>query len=119
MLYRLGVLMLSLAGCASSQQEAPPKLESPKWPRSYEESGNRVVVYDPQIEGGWKDYKSLHVLSAIVVTPKGGSEDRYGVLEYDVDTEVDTESRQVLFDHRKIREIRFPGVPADAAKQAS
>src|SRR5687767_3815893 len=110
--------VLLLLGCASAQ-EAPRKEESPKWPRSYEESGDRVVVYDPQVDGGWKDYKSLRVRSAIVVTPKGGAQDWYGVLEYDVDTEVNSETRDVLFKNRKIRDIRFRGVPEASAKQAS
>jgi hypothetical protein len=109
-----------LFGCSSSQEEqSPQKLEAPKWPRAYQDSGDKVVVYEPQVEGEWKDHRSLHAISAIVVTPKGTTQDAYGVMEYDVDTEVNVDTREVLFKDRKIAGLRFPGMAQDAAKRAS
>jgi len=114
---KIVVLAVSLIGCASAQ-EAPQKLDSPKWPRSYEDAGDKVVVYEPQVDA-WKDYKSLHARSAVVVTPKGSKSEAYGVFEYDVETEVDLDTREVLFKNRKTVELRFPGTPEDAAKKAT
>src|SRR5678816_364237 len=75
-------LLFALFGCASPQEEqSPQKLEAPKWPRAYQDSGDKVVVYEPQVEGEWKDHRSLHAISAIVVTPKGTTQDAYGVME--------------------------------------
>src|SRR5436190_1171102 len=114
----LVALGIVLVGCASAQEAAPQKLD-PKWPRSYEDSGDKVVVYEPQVDGGWKDYKSLHGRSAIVVTPKGSKQEAYGVFEYDVETEVDPDTREVPFKNRKSSGPRFPGLPEAAVKQAS
>jgi hypothetical protein len=110
--------MLMVAGCASSQ-EAPQRLEAPEWPRTYEHSGDRIVVYDPQIDGGWKEYKSIHARSAIVLTTRESSEEYDGVMEYDVQTEVNVDAREVLFKDRKIDSIRFPGMSEKGAKNAS
>jgi hypothetical protein len=115
---KLVALAVALVGCATGQ-EAPQKLDAPKWPRSYEESGDKVVVYEPQVDGGWKDYKSLHARSAVVVTPKGGKEEAYGVFEYDVQTEVNLDTREVLFKNRETTGLRFPGLPEDAVKKVS
>src|SRR5213079_81156 len=103
---KLVALAVLLVGCASAQ-EAPQKVDSPKWPRSYEDSGDKVVVYEPQVDG-WKDYKSLHAHAAVVVTPKGGKDEAYGVMEYDVGTEVNLDTREVLLKNRKIAGLRFP-----------
>jgi hypothetical protein len=112
------LLLLVAASCASSQESAPEKLESPRWPRSYEDAGDRIVVYEPQVDGGWKNHESLHARSAVVVTPKGSKQDAYGVVEYDVETEVEVDADQVLFKNRQIRAARFPGTPEDLSKQA-
>src|SRR5437868_7455200 len=85
MLRSFCIPVLILLGCGSAQESAPVKMDSPKWPRSYEESGDRAVVYEPQIDGGWKNHQNLHARSAVVVTPKGGKDDAYGVLAYDVE----------------------------------
>lgn len=110
--------LILLAGCASAQETPPVRLESPKWPRSYEESGDKVVVYEPQADPDWKDHKTLHARSAVVLTPKGSKEEMYGVVEYDVETEVDLDTREVLFKNRRFTGIRFPGVPEERAKKA-
>ena len=116
---RVVVVVLLLAGCASAQETGPVRLESPKWPRSYEDAGDKVVVYEPQVDPNWKDYKKLHARSAVVVTPKGSKEDGYGVIEYDVETEVNHDTREVLFKDREFSGIRFPGVPEERAKKST
>jgi hypothetical protein len=114
---KLVALAVALVGCASGQ-EAPQKIDSPKWPRSYEDAGDKVVVYEPQVDD-WKDYRSLHARSAVVVTPKGSKSEAYGVFEYDVETEVNLDTREVLFKNRKTKGLRFPGTPDAAAEQAA
>src|ERR1051326_4002126 len=111
------LLLLIAASCASSQDAAPEKVESPRWPRSYEDSGDKLVVYEPQVDDGWKEHQSLHARSAIVVTPKGGKE-VYGVVEYDVETEVAVDAAEVLLKNRQIQATRFPGTPEDVSEKA-
>jgi len=113
------VAVVLLLGCASAQETAPVRHESPKWPRSYEDSGDKLVVYEPQVDPDWKDYKKLHARSAVVVTPQGSKDEAYGVIEYDVDTEVNHDTREVLFKNRTFTGIRFPGVPEDQAKKTA
>ena len=117
MILKFAALAVWVAGCASAQ-ETPQKLDSPKWPRSYEDSGDKVVVYEPQVDE-WKDHQSLHARSAVVVTPKGSKEEAYGVMEYDVDTEANLDTREVLFKNRQIVGLRFPGIPEAVATTAS
>ena len=113
------IFLVCLFGCASSQEQTPLKLESPQWPRAHQESGDKLVVYEPQVDGEWKNHKSLHARSAIVVTPKGSKEDAYGVMEYEVETEVNVDTREVLFKDRKITALRFPGMAPEASTKAS
>lgn len=116
---RIWLLAVLLGGCAASQESAPVAPESPKWPRAYENAGDRMVVYPPEVDGGWPDHRVLHARSALVVTPSGSREDAYGVAEYEVKTEVNLDTREVLFKDRKLTAIRFPGKSEDAAKEDS
>lgn len=113
---RFALLIVLLAGCSSPE---PIRLESPSWPRSYEKEGDKVVVFDPQIDGDWKDYEHLHVRSAVILTPQGSQKEYDGIVDYDVATEVDPEAREVLFKKRVIRDIRFPSLSRESAEKAS
>ncbi|HEX7899264.1 MAG TPA: hypothetical protein VF950_15970 [Planctomycetota bacterium] len=83
------------------------------WPRTFEHGGDRVVVYDPQVDA-WDGFEKLKGRSAVAVRPSGGQE-RFGVFEYAVDTETDFDTRQVLLKNRTITAARFSGVAQEEA----
>jgi hypothetical protein len=102
-------LSLALLSCASAGQEKPEEVTELKWPRQFENAGDKVVVYDPQVDS-WEKHEKLHARSAVVVTPKGAAQPYYGVIEYDVPTEVHVEARQVLLKKRTFTAVRFQGL---------
>src|SRR4051812_24855598 len=112
-----GALLLALlAACAGAQEPpaakppeaAPAELTELNWPRKYESNGDQVLVYDPQIES-WDNYELLKGRSAVVVTAKGVKEEAFGIMEYEVKTETQPESRQALLKDRNITAVRFSG----------
>jgi hypothetical protein len=98
------------------QAPAPQHLQTIEWPRQYLDTGDTVIVYDPQVDS-WNEYVKLAARSAMAVTPKGSKQAVYGVVEYTVDTEVDVDRQEVLCQNRKVTAIRFTGLePSDAAR---
>lgn len=85
------------------------------WPRTFEDGGARVVVHDPQVDA-WDDFEKLKARSAVAVRPAAGSAERFGVFEYEVETDCEAESREVLLKNRKITAIRFSGVAEGEAR---
>jgi len=115
-------LLLPLLACGSEAQQPQEQAQTPEltelnWPRKYERDGNTVVVYDPQIDS-WEDYELLKARSAIVVTAAGEKADAFGILEYEVKTESQPESRMALLKDRKITAVRFSGLAKDKAEKS-
>lgn len=111
------LVWLILPGCSTEVQEQPQELSELSWPRVFKKDGDQVTVYDPQIES-WDSYEKLKARSAVGVKTSAAPEELFGVIEYEVDTEVDLETRQVLLEHRKIKALRLQGVPNEAAEKA-
>jgi hypothetical protein len=88
--------------------------ENLDWPRTFENGGDRVVVYDPQVDA-WDRFEKLKARSAVAIRPSGAQAERFGVFEYEVETETDHETRQVLLKNRKISAVRFSGVGKEEA----
>lgn len=84
--------------------------EDPGWPRYFESSGSKVLVYQPQVDN-WKDYSLLTFRSAVAVTPRGDKKEKYGVIVVDMKTETDQQARMVVLSDPQILEVRFPNLP--------
>src|SRR5262245_38670011 len=105
------------AACASGAQEKSPEERNElEWPRVYENGGDRVTVYDPQVDS-WDRFETLKARSAVAVRPAKADREGYGVFEYAVETETDTEARQVLLKNRTITAVRFSGADKETAKK--
>ncbi|HBC87395.1 MAG TPA: hypothetical protein DCZ94_10605 [Lentisphaeria bacterium] len=81
------------------------------WPRAFEEGGNTVVLFQPQIDS-WKDNLKIQFRVALAVSQKGSEILNYGVMAVQADTFVDREARTVLISNMEFA-VRFPGM-ADA-----
>ena len=107
-------MMLILAMAVAAQEpEARSELD---WPRVYENGGDQATVYDPQVDS-WDRYEKLKGRSAVAVRPAGSQEEHYGVFEYEMSTETDHETGQVLLKDRTITAIRFSGVRVELGQK--
>jgi hypothetical protein len=77
------------------------------WPREYENSKGKLIVYQPQIKK-WDRYRSLKASAAIALTPKGSKGAVIGALDVSAETLTSFEQRQVWVHKRKIEDLRFP-----------
>lgn len=111
------VLLLALLGSGAVAQDQPQELTELNWPRKYEDKGDQVVVYDPQIES-WEDHELLKARAAVVVTAAGEKNEAFGVVDLEVKTETQPESRQALLKDRKITDVRFSGLAKDRAEKS-
>src|SRR6185295_12466350 len=67
------LLVVLLAGGGALAQDKPaetPELTELNWPRKFEDAGDTVIVYDPQVES-WENHELLKARCAVVVTASG------------------------------------------------
>jgi hypothetical protein len=105
-----------LAAVASAQDASSERTEL-NWPRKFESNGDQVVVYDPQIES-WENHELLKATAAVVVTASGEKNEAYGVVDMEVKTETQPESRIALLKDRTLTSVRFSGLPKDRAEKS-
>ncbi len=87
----------------------------PGWPREQIQNGNRLLIYQPQIDS-WTDYRNLDFRMAVTMTPASGAE-VVGVLEMHGQTVVDYDSRLVMLSGLKIKRTRFPSLDEASASK--
>lgn len=100
----VGMLALAVAvSCA--QAEGPRK----GWPRQYTSDGNKVIVHQPQLDA-WQDYSQLLGKAAVSVALQGETQEYFGAIGIQADTEVDFDSRTVLLENFEITKLTFPNI---------
>ncbi len=82
--------------------------EDSGWPREFEASGNKILVYQPQVES-WKDHSVLKASMAVSVTLKGTKKPVLGALWIEAATDTDFEERTVTISDLKIIDLKCPG----------
>lgn len=90
----------------------------PGWPRMFEANGNKVVLYQPQLDE-WLDYKILRGKAAVVVQLDGNEKEYYGALSLEADTETDFDSRTVLLKNFQITREVFPNIEEKLTKKCA
>src|SRR5436190_10512591 len=94
-----------LEGAATT---GPDQSGDPGWPRAKTSNGNRLIVYQPQVDN-WKSFKELSWRMAVSLTPKGGKE-VVGVVEMKGNTEVDNVNKVVVITNPEITSTYFPSL---------
>ena len=114
--FKMIIIALVLAWTMPTPGAEPATdVQDPGWPRVFEKEGQKVAVYQPQVDT-WDDYRKITFRAAVAVSLKDQEKPAYGVIEVQADTKVDPDTRMVLMDNPK-REIRFPSLaPAEGAK---
>src|SRR5436309_1596130 len=106
------LLAAPLEGAATT---GPDQSGDPGWPRAKTSNGNRLTVYQPQVDN-WKSFKELSWRMAVSLTPKGGKE-VVGVVEMKGNTEVDNVNKVVVITNPEITGTYFPSLdPATKEK---
>ncbi|MGF6754947.1 hypothetical protein [Paraburkholderia sp. GAS42] len=103
---KLPIRALALALAFPLMQTALAATQDPGWPRELAKGDARVVYYQPQIDD-WKDFKELTGRMAISVTQHGGKP-QVGVIAFQMHTDVDIDSRNVLLSAPQIISTAFP-----------
>ena len=99
------LLAAPLEGAATT---GPDQSGDPGWPRAKTSNGNRLIVYQPQVDN-WKSFKELSWRMAVSLTPKGGKE-VVGVVEMKGNTEVDNVNKVVVITNPEITSTYFPSL---------
>src|SRR6184192_4385122 len=106
------LLAAPLEGAATT---GPDQSGDPGWPRAKTSNGNRLIVYQPQVDN-WKSFKELSWRMAVSLTPKGGKE-VVGVVEMKGNTKVDNVNKVVVITNPEITGTYFPSLdPATKEK---
>jgi hypothetical protein len=80
----------------------------PGWPRESYQDGNRLIVYQPQVDD-WKNFQDLSWRMAISLTPKGGKT-ALGVVEMKGHTDIDNVAKVVTIANTQVTGAYFPSL---------
>ena len=94
---------------------APSAPADPGWPRVHNRDGNRLVVYQPQVDE-WKNFQDLTWRMAVAITPKDGNE-VVGVVEMKGKTAVDNDNKVVVITNMEVTGTRFSSENAQQMDQ--
>lgn len=76
------------------------------WPREIDTGSIHLVIYQPQVDN-WKNNR-IEARSAVIVTRKGDPAEIFGTVSIHARTEIDRETRLVVFEDITIKDANFP-----------
>jgi hypothetical protein len=88
---------------------APPPAVKHGWPRTFDEGGVQLTMYQPQLER-WDNARIVSRAAISVETP-GSTQPVYGVLWTQARTEIDKEQRLVTLEEFEFTRASFPSAP--------
>ena len=106
--FAASALLAGELAAKSSKSDATSGPADPGWPREHYRDGNRLIVYQPQVDD-WKNFQELSWRMAVSITPKGGK-DVVGVVEMKGNTDVDNVSKVVVITNPEITSTYFPSL---------
>jgi hypothetical protein len=104
---------------AANSSPAPAQSAGSSWPRERYQNGNRLIVYQPQVDD-WTNFQDLSWRMAVSLTPKSGKT-VLGVVEMKGTTSVDNVTKLVTISNLQITNTYFPSLDkatADKMEQA-
>jgi len=78
------------------------------WPREVDRNGEKVFMYEPQVESWEGDEISAYAALSVVKT--NDKRAKYGVVWFTARTEIDKVNRQVTLDTFQITKLQFPAM---------
>jgi len=104
----MGTLLISSIGGAAQSTTGPGQSGHPGWPRERVQDGNRIVIYQPQVDD-WKNFQDLSWRMAVSLTPKSGKT-VVGVVEMKGNTSIDNVAKLVNISNPQITGTYFPSL---------
>src|ERR1043166_764458 len=104
----MGPLLISSIGGAAQSPTGPGQSGHPGWPRERVQDGNRIVIYQPQVDD-WKNFQDLSWRMAVSLTPKSGKT-VVGVVEMKGTTSVDNVAKLVIITDPEVTGTYFPSL---------
>jgi hypothetical protein len=101
----------------ASAASSPSRLPADPWPRDVTLSNAAVLVYQPQVSQ-WTDNR-IEFRSALAIRPTGTKEETFGVVYATARTQVDRNTRTVVFENLQITRSDFPTLPNRGAAYAA
>jgi hypothetical protein len=104
---------------AVNSAPSPGQSADSSWPRERYQNGNRLIVYQPQVDD-WNNFQDLSWRMAVSLTPKSGKT-VVGVVEMKGTTSVDNVNKLVNISNLQITNTYFPSLDkatADKMEQA-
>jgi hypothetical protein len=86
-------------------------VSAPTWPKTYEQSGTKVVVYQPQVKD-WPNKTVLNGLAALAVTRAGSSSQIFGTATFTTYTSANFQEGTVTLTDTRITATHWPGQSA-------
>lgn len=86
------------------------------WPRTYQQGGTKVVVYQPQIKD-WPNYTVLNGVAALAVTRSGSSTPIFGTATFTTYTSANFDEGTVQLTDTRITATHWPNVSAAISSQ--
>jgi hypothetical protein len=90
--------------------------EDPGWPREIDVQGNRLVVYQPQIDS-WENYSKLRARLAVELTRKGADKPILGAIWLEAETSASMDKRLVALDNIRVAKTNFPTLDRQQSKR--
>ena len=107
-------LLLGAPVAPAGRQGAPSQgVTTTGWPRTFQENGSQIVVYQPQVES-WPNYTVLNGLAAVQVTLPA-SAPLYGTIKLSAYTAADFDNGIVTLTNLHITGTTWPGQSGDVA----
>src|SRR5579863_1488723 len=78
------------------------------WPRELDRADEKILMYQPQLEG-WED-DQIRAYAALSVVNRKDKRTKYGVVSFTARTDVDKVNRQVTLDNCQITNLQFPAM---------
>jgi len=111
----IAALLASSIGEAAKSTQGSDQSGDPGWPRERVQNGNRLTVYQPQVDD-WKGFRELSWRMAVSLVPKGGKE-VLGVIEMKGTTEVDNVAKMVTITNPEVTKTYFPSMDSTTAEK--
>jgi hypothetical protein len=100
---------------AANSTPAPGQSGDSSWPRERYQDGNRLIVYQPQVDD-WKNFQDLSWRMAVSLTPKSGKT-VVGVVEMKGTTSIDNVAKLVNISNLQITGTYFPSLDKATAEK--
>ncbi len=98
----------------NSLQAQNQEISDSGWPKLIYDSGDSIILYQPQVES-WND-NDLIFRSAVAYIKSGSNDQKFGVITFSAQTEVDKANNSVFLSNLQVKSLNFPTISDNGKK---